>query len=121
MVFFDWTLALKIILILGVADSSCLMAAYDNILAGGAGNDQFWIATAEVPNGINTVKDFSSGEDVLGIGGFPELTFDDITRTQDGENTIIGLDKNTPLAELQGVQASSLTSQDFTFAAESPV
>jgi Ca2+-binding RTX toxin-like protein len=101
----------------------------DNLLIGSAGADQFWMATAgQVPNSPNTITDFSSGEDVIGLGGFSELTFADLTLTQEDSDTIISLgadtdfvDVDTPLAELQGIQADSLTEDDFTFAAQAPV
>jgi Ca2+-binding RTX toxin-like protein len=100
----------------------------DNLLTGSAGGDQFWIATGEIPNRLNTVTDFTSGEDVIGFGGFPELTFDALTLTQEDSDTIISLgadtglvEQETPLAELQGIQVDSLTENDFTFAAQAPV
>lgn len=88
----------------------------DNILTGNAGEDQFWIANAEIPDAANIITDFTSAEDVLGIGGFPELNFDRLSITQDGSNTMIGLDENTPFAQLQGVEVNSLTANDFVFA-----
>jgi hypothetical protein len=43
---------------------------------------------------------------VIGIGGFPELTFDALTDL---------VEQETPLVELQGIEANSLTENDFTF------
>jgi len=88
----------------------------DNLLTGNTGEDQFWIANAEAPNAINVITDFTAGEDVLGIGGFPDLDFDRLNLTQEGSNTVIGLDENTPIAELQGIEANTLTDSDFVFA-----
>jgi Ca2+-binding RTX toxin-like protein len=94
----------------------------DNILTGNTGADQFWITTAEVPNSLNTVTDFTSGEDVIGVGGFPELTFADLTLTQEEADTIISfgantglVDEETPIAVLQGIQANSLIPENFIF------
>lgn len=90
----------------------------DNILTGNAGADQFWIANAEIPDSANIITDFTSGEDVLGIAGFPDLSFDDLARSQDSEDptvAVIGLDDNTPLAKLQGVDVNALTADDFAF------
>lgn len=97
----------------------------DNLLTGNAGADQFWILTAQIPSRSNTITDFTSGEDIIGLEGFPELTFDDLTFTQEDSDTIISLgsdselvNQDTPLAELQGIQANSLTDNDFTFVAQ---
>ena len=56
------------------------MSGGDNILTGGAGADQFWIATAETPDATNIITDFTSGEDVLGIAGLG-IGFDDLSIT----------------------------------------
>ena len=44
-----------------------------NILSGGAGADQFWIANAELPSSSNTILDFQIGTDVIGIQGAKHL------------------------------------------------
>ena len=41
----------------------------NNTITGGAGADQFWIATAEIPEAANTITDFTIDEDVIGIAG----------------------------------------------------
>ncbi|PNW48769.1 UNVERIFIED_CONTAM: hypothetical protein BEN50_01225 [Euhalothece sp. KZN 001] len=92
----------------------------NNLLIGNSGADQFWIATDEIPNSPNIITDFTSGEDAIGFGGFPDLSFSDLSLSQEGSNTLIGLDANDPIAELQGVQANTLTENDFVFAAQSP-
>jgi hypothetical protein len=86
----------------------------DNLLTGGADADQFWIASTEIPQSVNTVTDFTLGEDVLGIGGLG-ASFDSLTLTQQGENTLIGFDGND-LALLNQIQASSLSANNFAFA-----
>ncbi|AFZ50895.1 S8 family serine peptidase [Dactylococcopsis salina] len=93
----------------------------NNLLIGNSGADQFWIATDEIPNSPNIITDFTSGEDAIGFGSFPDLSFNDLIVNQNGENTLIGLEANNPIAELQGVQANTLTENDFVFAAQSPV
>jgi hypothetical protein len=100
----------------------------DNLLTGSAGADQFWIATAEIPNRLNTITDFTSGEDLIGLGGFPNLAFADLILIQEDSHTIISLgadsefvEEDTPLAELQGIPVNSLTENDFTFATQAPV
>ncbi|WP_072013882.1 amidase family protein [Myxosarcina sp. GI1] len=88
----------------------------NNLITGDAGDDQFWIAISDVPSQTNKITDFTSGEDVLGIEGFPNLSFEGLNLSQDGDNAIVSLDEDTPIAELLGVQADSLTASDFTFA-----
>jgi Ca2+-binding RTX toxin-like protein len=41
----------------------------NNLLSGGAGADQFWIANAELPSSSNTVLNFQIGTDIIGISG----------------------------------------------------
>ena len=85
----------------------------DNILSGGMGADQFWIATADTPDSTNIITDFTSGEDVLGIAGLG-IGFDDLSITQQDDNTLIAA--NGPdFAILQGITASSLIADNFAF------
>ncbi len=60
----------------------------DNHLTGNVGADQFWIAAAERPEAANTVKDFTSGEDVLAIAGLG-TSFDTLNISQVAEDTSI--------------------------------
>jgi len=97
-------------------DRFFILAEGNNILTGGTGADQFWIANAEVPASANTVTDFTSGEDVIGIAGFPDLDFGSLSLSEGEAGVVIGLDETTPLAELLGVEADSLSASDFNFA-----
>ncbi|PNW38855.1 UNVERIFIED_CONTAM: hypothetical protein BEN50_01825 [Euhalothece sp. KZN 001] len=97
------------------SDRFFAVAGGDNLITGGAGADEFWIANAQIPESANLITDFTSGEDKIGLGGFPELTFADLSLTPDGDNTIIGFDANTPLATLQGVTFDRLSEGDFVF------
>ncbi len=87
----------------------------DNIVTGGSGMDQFWIVTDKdmLPTNANTITDFTIGEDVIGFGfGITDLTFEDLTLTQNGADTTInGLGQD--LAILQGIQATDLSATDF--------
>ncbi|MEL6463145.1 MAG: calcium-binding protein, partial [Cyanobacteria bacterium J06621_15] len=94
-------------------DKFFAMNGGDNIIHGGAGADQFWIATAELPDGINTIKDFTSGEDVLGIAGLG-IGFEDVSITQQGDNALIAA-SGTDLAILTDVAADSLSGDNFAF------
>ncbi|MEL6463175.1 MAG: hypothetical protein AAFQ91_34020, partial [Cyanobacteria bacterium J06621_15] len=42
-------------------DKFFAMSGGDNIITGGAGADQFWIATAEISESANIITDFTSG------------------------------------------------------------
>jgi CubicO group peptidase (beta-lactamase class C family) len=85
----------------------------DNIITGGAGADQFWIATAEIPDAANIITDFTRGEDVLGIAGLG-IGFDDLSITQQEDNTLIAAN-SSELAILQGIGADSLIADNFAF------
>jgi Ca2+-binding RTX toxin-like protein len=98
----------------GDGDDQFYVGEYgDNLLAGGAGADQFWLLTddpalIEIPN---TVTDFTQGVDVLGIMsqgvgvGFANLSF---------TGNSIALNGDT-FATLTGVNTSTLTAADFVF------
>ncbi|WP_228059602.1 hypothetical protein [Plectonema radiosum] len=106
------------------------MSGGDNIITGGAGADQFWIATAEIPDAANIITDFTLGEDVLGIAGLSigfdvilfdfildeeGIGFDDLSITQQEDNTLIAVN-GSDLAILQGIVATSLSEDNFAFA-----
>ncbi len=82
-----------------------------NTISGGAGKDQFWIVNAELPEEVNTITDFETGVDVIGIAG-TGLSFEDITFNVDGGNTLINL-LNQDVAVLLGMQG--LGESDFAF------
>ncbi len=85
----------------------------DNIITGGAGADQLWIASAEIPDGINQITDFTSGEDVIGIAGLG-IGFEDVSLTQQGDDALIGA-TGSDLAILENVDITSLSGDDFAF------
>ena len=96
-------------------DTLILNAAGGNFVLGGAGNDTFAINAPNTPNHLNTIADFTRGEDQITFPDFPELEFSDLrlTPTPDGEATLVGLEN--ALVRLQGVQADTLTEVDFNF------
>lgn len=63
---------------------------------------------------FNTITDFTSGEDVIGIAGF-DIDFDDVELTDDGDNVFVGID-GINFALLEGVRADELSASDFVFA-----
>ena len=98
----------------GVGDDKFFaMTGGDNIITGGEGADQFWIATAEIPEAANIITDFTSGEDVLGIAGLG-IGFNDLSISQQEDNTLITAN-NSELAILQGIGADTLNADNFVF------
>ncbi|MEM8830616.1 MAG: calcium-binding protein [Cyanobacteria bacterium P01_G01_bin.19] len=85
----------------------------DNIINGGAGADQFWIVSAELPESANIITDFTSGEDVIGLAGLG-IGFEDVSIT-DMEGDALIAASGSDLAILSGVAADSLTESDFAF------
>lgn len=92
----------------------------DNTLTGGDGKDQFWLVAGDIPGAANTITDFQSGTDILGLGA--GLAFANLEITQVGSDTTVSLKTDdTPLATLSGVEASSLTIADFVSTAPRPL
>lgn len=87
-----------------------------NRLSGGAGVDQFWIANAALPVSRNTITDFKAGIDKIGLGGVGVTQFSGLTLTQQGSDTLIRVGA-TELVSLLGINAISLTANDFVFSA----
>jgi phosphodiesterase/alkaline phosphatase D-like protein len=88
-----------------------------NLISGGAGVDQFWIANGDIPTAANTILDFQIGTDVIGIQGIG-ANATNVVLAQVGADTTIGFGGQT-LATLKGIQASSLTpsnASQFVFA-----
>jgi hypothetical protein len=85
----------------------------NNTISGGKGTDQFWIASGEIPNVANTITDFTSGTDVLGIGGLG-IGYNDLSITQDDTSTVIAVNCEN-LAILPGVDVADLSVNDFVF------
>lgn len=98
-------------------------SAGDDTLISGVGKDSLYGGVAwdmfvlSPQQGTDTITDFVDGQDRLGLSG--GLRFDQLTITQ-GTNanvndTLIGLTNTGELlAKLSGVQASTITSADFT-------
>ena len=85
-----------------------------NVITGGKDADQFWIAVGEIPTeGINTITDFTSGEDVIGIAGFG-IGFEDVDLTQQGDDALVGTG-GIDFALLENVDINDLSASDFAF------
>ncbi|MFN6469700.1 MAG: phytase [Nostoc sp. SerVER01] len=87
-----------------------------NKLSGGTGIDQFWIASSSLPTAKNTVSDFTTGIDKIGLGGIGVTQFSALTLLQQGSDTLVKTG-NTELALLVGITSTSLTANDFVFLA----
>ena len=85
----------------------------DNLLSGGEGHDQFWVATAEIPDSTNTITDFTDGEDVIGIAGLG-IGFEDVSLSSQGDDALISANGND-LALLSNVDITNLSGDDFAF------
>ncbi|MEO0935263.1 MAG: hypothetical protein AAFY21_16410 [Cyanobacteria bacterium J06641_2] len=92
-------------------DSFFATSGGNNIVTGGEGKDQFWIAVAETPEAANTITDFTVGEDVIGIAGLG-IGFSDINITQQEDNALIAID-GINLGILQGIDADILSVDNF--------
>jgi len=94
-------------IIMGVTGNDTLVG--DNG-SGGSGSDLFVFGNGD---GTDTILDFEAGIDRIGLVE-GELLFADLTITQDGNNTLLGVtDSEEVLAILQDVQASALTESSF--------
>lgn len=83
-------------------------------LIGGSGSDLFLFAPRA---GIDTIADFTESEDIIGLSG--GLMFGDVTIAQgtggSANDTLISItSSNELLAILSGMQASTITSADFS-------
>ncbi|MBE9064667.1 hypothetical protein IQ256_27330 [cf. Phormidesmis sp. LEGE 11477] len=77
----------------------------------GSGSDLFVFGNGD---GMDTILDFEVGTDRIGLVE-GELTFVELTITQDGRNTLLGVaDSREVLAVLNNVQASMLRESDFS-------
>ncbi|MEL6777422.1 MAG: serine hydrolase [Cyanobacteria bacterium J06597_16] len=94
-------------IIMGVTGNDTLVG--DNF-ASGSGSDLFVFGSGD---GTDTVLDFEVGIDRIGIVT-GEFTFAEVTLTQDGTNTLLGISSTgETLAILNNVQASALGESDF--------
>ncbi|MBE9063505.1 pre-peptidase C-terminal domain-containing protein [cf. Phormidesmis sp. LEGE 11477] len=94
-------------IIMGVTGNDTLVG--DNF-SDGSGSDLFVFGSGD---GTDTILDFEVGIDRIGLVE-GELLFADLTLTQDGANTLLGVASSSEtLAILNNVQASALTESSF--------
>ena len=94
-------------ILMGVTGNDVLVG--DNFSNGG-GSDTFVFGNGD---GTDTILDFEVGIDRIGLVE-GELAFANLTLTQDGNNTLLGVaDNGETLAVLNNVQASALDESSF--------
>ncbi|MEO0519148.1 MAG: hypothetical protein AAF171_17805, partial [Cyanobacteria bacterium P01_A01_bin.116] len=99
-------------IIMGVTGNDILVG--DNF-SDGSGSDLFVFGNGD---GTDTILDFEVGSDRIGLVE-GELLFADLTLTQDGENTLLGVaSSGETLAILNNVQASALGENSFATVAD---
>ena len=90
-------------------------AGGNNVINGNLGADQFWIANAQYPDSPNTITDFTSGEDVIGIAGLG-IGFEDLSITQTDAGALISAEGND-IAIVANTPDGFLANEDhFVFA-----
>ena len=95
-------------------DQVYVLSGGNNVITGNSGSDQFWIANAEFPESANTITDFTSGEDVIGIAGLG-ISFSDLSITQTDAGALISVDGNN-LAIIGNTSADILADEsNFSF------
>lgn len=103
--------------ILGAAGDDRFFATSggDNVISGGAGADQFWVASAEIPNAANIITDFTAEEDVIGIAGLG-IGYSDLTITDTDSGILVSTDRGN-LALITDASLAAITVEDnFVFA-----
>jgi hypothetical protein len=105
----------------GIGDDSLFGGVQGSQLTGDAGLDRFFVASAAIPNTPVEVLDFTKTEDKVIVVGIPEIkSFADLILEQTGSDTTIKASINgniKTLGILKGIQANSLTPDDFNFLA----
>jgi len=95
-------------------DDRIFFLGSNSIATGGEGADQFWIANGELPvDGPNTITDFTSGEDVLGIAGLGIGEVANLSLSGETDTTIAAL--GVDVAVLLGVNSTDLSADNFAF------
>ncbi|MEC4894688.1 MAG: hypothetical protein SAQ54_16940, partial [Oscillatoria sp. PMC 1050.18] len=102
--------------IAGAGDDILFAQGANSIMTGGAGADQFWIASGEIPADANIISDFEVGIDLLRVNSNLINSFDELTITDSPDQTgaIIAQGDNN-LAVLLGIEASAISESNFAF------
>ncbi|MBK9585314.1 MAG: hypothetical protein KA099_00915 [Alphaproteobacteria bacterium] len=85
----------------------------NNVAYGGQGADLFELADGELPDGLNTIKDFKDGVDKLQIRNIEGLnSFEDLTFEQEGKHVVVSFE-DQELAVLEKVRLDRIDADDF--------
>ena len=96
-------------------DRLFVLSGGGNSINGNLGADQFWIANGTIPESPNTINDFTSGEDVIGVAGL-SIGYNDLDLTQTDAGALISYDGND-LAIVANTPADFLANEShFAFA-----
>lgn len=104
----------------GPGDDNLFVGSGGAQMLGGPGADGFWIFDGEMPDRVNTVRDFEQGTDVLGLRGLNREMLRSLRVSQvNGTDTLVQIE-GEDIAILKGVSARTLTMDDFFVAPEEP-
>ncbi|MCC0177087.1 DUF839 domain-containing protein [Waterburya agarophytonicola K14] len=96
-------------------DRLFVLSGGNNSINGNLGADQFWIANGEYPESPNTINDFTSSEDLIGIAGLG-IGYGDLEISQTDAGALISTDGND-LAIVANTPADFLANEShFVFA-----
>ena len=96
-------------------DRLFVLSGGGNVISGNLGSDQYWITNGEYPESTNTITDFTSGEDVIGIAGLG-IGYDELEITQTDAGALVSVNGND-LAVISNTPADFLANEDhFAFA-----
>ena len=96
-------------------DSILITSQGSNIINGNSGEDQFWIANAEIPKQANIINDFIGGEDIIGIAGLG-IGYNDLIITDSSNGALISVPEGD-LAIIANTPADFIASEaHFVFA-----
>ncbi|MGD1919102.1 MAG: spondin domain-containing protein [Pleurocapsa sp.] len=91
-------------------------AGFNNVVTGGDGADQFWIAVANSPEEALVIEDFELDSDIVGIAGIGAASIADLSFSAFENGTIVSFN-GTDLGVFRGVDSASLQSSgNFVFA-----
>ena len=95
-------------------DRLFVLSGGNNVISGNSGSDRFWIANGQFPEAPNTITDFTSGEDVIGVAGL-SIGFGDLAITEDERGTLIS-SNDSELAILTDVSVDVIADKaNFAF------
>ncbi len=95
----------------GRGDDTLKGGAGSDIMAGGRGADVFVFGAKS--RGLDTISDFTDGEDLIKIRG--KVEFNDLSIHQAGDDAVIGWGRDDSRIILENIDVSDLSVDDFLF------